>query len=260
MIFFRAAGYLKYTILSRHRKGFGIHSPFIFDIVSGVFRNKKATDVVLKVKNARKRLLNDKRIVEVNDLGSGKNRSNLRRVSEIAKRSAIPEKYGLLLASMAERFGTGAIIELGTSLGISTMYLAASCPASVVYSIDGSGECLKIAEESLGIAEITNVELINNSFDKAIADLKTRGVKPSLVFVDGDHMKEPTIRYFKELSSMCDEQSVIIIDDINYSREMKEAWDEIRYAPGVSSTIDVFRMGFVFFRQSITQKHYMVRH
>jgi predicted O-methyltransferase YrrM len=212
------------------------------------------------VEKARQRMLCDNRLIKVDDLGSGMNRTKLRRVADIAKRSAVPEKYGVLLANLASKFGNGTVIELGTSLGISTMYIAASCPSSTVYSVEGSVKCMEIAEENLNMAGIRNVELINSSFASALAELRERGVRPSLVYIDGDHRREPTLRYFSELSIMCEEHSVVIIDDIHYSGEMKKAWNEIRFSPNVSSTIDIFRMGIVFLRQNITRKHYTVRY
>ena len=123
-----AVKYLKYILLSGHRKGHGIHSPFVFDLVSRVFRNKVDPDIVFTIEKTRKKMILDNRSILVTDLGSGSDlsKTNLRRVSEIARYSPVPGKYGKLLSKMADEFGEPLIIELGTSLGISTMYMAAS--------------------------------------------------------------------------------------------------------------------------------------
>ena len=108
MIFFRIVKYLKYILLSHHRRGHGIHSPFVFDLVSRVFRNKIDPDIVFTVEQARKKLIADKRTILIKDLGSRSEllKTNLKKVSDIARRSPVPLKYGVLLSNLAAEFGT----------------------------------------------------------------------------------------------------------------------------------------------------------
>ena len=95
MFFFRSAKYLKYILISRHKRGHGIHSPFVFDLVSRVFRNKTDPEIVFKVEQVRNEMIVDKRIIQVHDLGSRSELSKeyLRRVSDIAKKSPVTGKY-----------------------------------------------------------------------------------------------------------------------------------------------------------------------
>ena len=174
MIFFSAAKYLKYILLSHHRKGHGIHSPFVFDLVSRVFRNKTDPDIVCNIEKVRKRLISDHRSIKVLDLGSGagKLKTNLRKVSDIARYSPVPEKYGVLLSNMAAEFGKPVIIEFGTSLGISTMYMAASCTDTMVYTMEGCPAISEIAEDNLKEAGLKNIKLLTGSFDEIFSDSK----------------------------------------------------------------------------------------
>jgi predicted O-methyltransferase YrrM len=261
MNLFPALRYLKYSTLSHHKRGHGIHSPFIFDVVSRVFRNKTDPAIVLKIEQIRKRLLSDKRNIEVNDLGSGagKLKKNSRRVSDIAGKSPVSRKYGKLLSKMAAEFGKTSIIELGTSIGISTMYMASSSEATV-YTIEGCHETAGIALDNFREAGITNIRLQEGSFDFVLPGLLKQGIIPGLVFIDGDHRKAPVIKYFNEIEKVAVNDTVIIIDDINYSKEMAEAWNELKHHKRVSATIDVFRMGVIFFREGIVKKNYVIRY
>jgi predicted O-methyltransferase YrrM len=261
MILFRLK-YLIYLLFSKHRRGHGIHSPFVFDLVSRVFRNKIDPHVVLLIENIRKKNISCTRTISVADLGAGssKMKGNLRKVSDIVRYSAVPRKYGILLSRLAGEFGRPAIFELGTSAGISTMYLASACPDAMVYSIEGCQATAEIARENFTMAGLSNINLINGSFHDKMTELKNLQVRPGLVFIDGNHRKEPTVRYFSEVADLSGKNSVVVIDDIHLSKEMEEAWGEIKNHEKVTLTVDIFRMGLVFFREGVTRYNYIIRY
>jgi predicted O-methyltransferase YrrM len=262
MIIFRATKYLKYILLSRHRNGHGIHSPFVFDLVSRVFRNKIDPDIVFSIEKIRKRMISDKRSIIVSDLGSGSeiHKTSLRKVSEIARNSPVPAKYGVLLSNMAAEFGEPHIIEFGTSFGISTLYMATACTGALVSTMEGCPSISVIARENFRKEGIENIEVSTGSFDEVLPFILNKKIKPGLVFIDGNHCKEPVIRYFSQIAELSDSKTVIIIDDINYSSEMGEAWDAIKRFEKVSVTIDIYRMGIVFFREGISHNDYVIRY
>ncbi|HUX57405.1 MAG TPA: class I SAM-dependent methyltransferase [Bacteroidales bacterium] len=262
MIFFRVIRYLKYLILSRHRKGHGIHSPFVFDLVSRVFRNKIDTDIVCSIEKVRKRLISDHGSIIVKDLGSGAEslKTNFRKVSDIARYSPVPLKYGILLSNMAVEFGNPFIIEFGTSFGISTMYMAASSPDSIIYTMEGCPASADIATSNFNMAGLNNIRIFTGSFDETLPEILRLHKKPGMVFIDGNHRKEPVVNYFRRIVEVSDSKTVIIIDDINYSKEMGEAWNEIKGCKEVSLTVDVFRMGIVFLREGINHNNYIIRY
>lgn len=262
MIFFRIVKFLKYILLSHHRKGHGIHSPFVYDLVSRVFMNKIDPAIVFTVEKVRKKMISDKRIILIEDLGSRSVslKKNLRRVSEIARYSPVPRKYGELLSNMAAEFGKPLIIELGTSLGISTMYMAASSADATVCTIEGCPGIAEIARQNFNEAEFDNIRLLEGPFDEVLQSLSTTGSKPGLVFIDGHHRKEPVMKYFNQIAELSDSNTVVIIDDINYSKEMAEAWDEIKLNRKVKVSIDIFRMGILFFREGINHNDYIIRY
>ncbi|MFH0842664.1 MAG: class I SAM-dependent methyltransferase [Bacteroidota bacterium] len=254
--------YLKYLFFSRHRKGHGIHSPFVFGLVSEVFRNKIDPGVVLKIETIRKMNLSGSRVISVTDLGAGsvKMKNSLRKVSDIVKYSSVPLKYGKLLYRIAERFGSPDIIELGTSAGISTMYLASANRGTVVHSIEGCTAAAEIAQENFKMAGISNIDLMTGSFDELLPGLTDGSITPGLVFLDGNHRKEPTIRYFNAIAAISSGSTLVVIDDIHSGDEMEDAWSVIKDHGRVSVSVDIFRMGLVFFREGISRGHYIIRY
>ena len=260
MIFSRPFRYLNYSLLSRHSRGHGIHSPFIFDVISKVFRNKTDPSIVHNVEKIRKKMISDRRIINKNDLGAGSGRLSSRKVSDIARYSPVPQKYGRLLSNMAAAFGEPMIIELGTSLGISTMYMAAACFPTTVYTIEGCSETAAIARQNFEEAGLTNIKIIEGSFEETVPSFAQNPETPGLVFIDGNHRKDPVIRYFNEIAAISGSNTVIIVDDINYSGEMAEAWNELKLHDKVTVSIDLFRMGILFFREGINHNDYVIRY
>ena len=263
MIFFRAGAYLRYLMYSGHRNGHGIHSPFVFDLVSRIFRNKMNKDIVLYIEKQRMKMISDTRVITLNDLGAGsvrKSKSETAKVSEIARYSSVSEKYCILLANMAKEFGKPFIIELGTSLGISSMYMALNSPDTIVHTIEGCSERAEIAAENFNEARIENIILHNGSFDVVLPKILDSGQAPGLIFIDGNHRKEPLLAYFGIIADRSDSRTVVVVDDISLSPEMMQAWQEIKVHSKVSVTIDIHRMGIVFFREGINSNHFVVRY
>jgi len=262
MNFSRALKFLNYHLFSRHRKGYGIHSPFIFTLISKIFRNKIDPDVVLTVESIRKKNLSDTRTINVLDLGAGssKMKNKTRSVSEIARYSSVPRKYGALLASMAAEFGKPAIVEFGTSLGMSAMYMASGCPEAVVYTMEGCPETARIAMENLNEVGLKNIKLMNGPFEVLLPELKKMNFRPGLVFIDGNHREEPLMKYFNAMADISVSDTVVVIDDIHSSEEMENAWGKIKQHEDVTFTVDIFRMGMVFFREGMQHIDYTIRY
>jgi predicted O-methyltransferase YrrM len=262
MIFFRVAKYLKYILTSKNSIGHGIHSPFVFDLVSRVFRNNIDQVIVDRIEMVRKRLIADKKIISVKDLGSGLDGrdTTLSRISDIVRYSAVPGKYGMLLANLAVEFGKPLIVEFGTSFGISTLYMALFCQETLIFTMEGSQAIADIAENNFEESGVNNVKLFIGPFEEILPEITKQGIKPGLVFIDGNHRKQPVLSYFKELVEISGNETVVVIDDIYYSREMEEAWNEIKKHEKVSITVDIFRMGMVFFKNCVTHNDYIIRY
>jgi predicted O-methyltransferase YrrM len=254
--------YIKYKLFSSHKRGHGIHSPFVFNLVLKVFRNKINQELVLPIEKIRRKMISDHRKIMVTDFGAGSDsgKSNLRTVSDIARYSSVPKKYGELLAGFSREFGGNTIIEFGTSLGISTMYLASANPFATVYSMEGCPAISEIARENFNETGLKNIKLLTGNFEEVLPEIKKGRMKPGLIFIDGNHRKEPLLRYFSEMVNISDENTVIVIDDIYYSREMGEAWNAIKRHERVSFTIDLFRMGIVFFKVGMSRFDYIIRY
>ncbi len=152
------------------------------------------------------------------------------------------------------------MVELGTSLGITTCYLASGNKDALVYTFEGAPQIAAVANKNFQHLNFKNILLVQGNFDDTLSAQLTKIPSVNFAFVDGNHRKQPTINYFYQLLEKANENSIFIFDDIHWSNEMEEAWKEIQNHTSVTLTIDLFFIGIVFFRkeQKIPQ-HFAIR-
>jgi predicted O-methyltransferase YrrM len=254
--------YLSYYIKASNGRGHGIHSPFIYDFVRSVLNDKQQYYDYQKVENLRRQLLKDQSVVTVQDFGAGSSmdKSDQRTVASIAKNAAKPKKYGQLLYRIVKRYQPSTVLELGTSVGITTSYLADAHPLSKVITLEGAPAIAAIARKNFQQLNLSNIQLIEGNFDHTLPSVigQLSSGNLFLAFIDGNHRFEPTISYFKQLLTIHDTDSIFIFDDIHWSPEMEKAWDTIKSDPAVRCSIDLFFIGIVFFRKEFKEKQNFV--
>jgi len=257
-----ATKYLRYLFTASNSRGHGIHSPFVFDFIIHVLNDKREFYAFREISTLRKTLHNDLSVLMVDDFGAGSalTRTNERSVSQIAKHAGKSAKWGKMLFKLVNHYQPKIMIELGTSLGLSTAYLAAADPEARVVTLEGANSVAERARRNFQSLGLGNVEVVTGEFDLTLPHVLERLSRLDLAFIDGNHRKEPTIQYFSALSDKCGPDSLIIVDDIHWSLEMEEAWESIKNDPRVMLTVDLFFMGIVFYRQQFKVKqHFIIR-
>lgn len=244
-----------------HYRAHGIHSPFVYHIVRDVITTRRRDKRVReRVREYRKSLKGDKRVLDVSDdYGTGAGRSPRRSLRSIVKNAAVSEKYGMLLGRLVGDLELSVLLELGTSLGVSTMYMAEKMRAGGrLITIEGSRAVAAVASEKL--VNYDFVEQRVGRFEDELPRVLAECGMPDFVFVDGNHCYEATMRYFTELMNCYEPKDdrvvTLVFDDIRGSTEMKRAWREICEDERVSTSITLFRMGIVFLRTGCQREHF----
>jgi predicted O-methyltransferase YrrM len=254
--------WIQYVVLASNARGHGIHSPFVYELVSAVLNDDRYYYAYEKIERVKKNLLQDKRTLIVRDFGAGssKNGNEIKKISEIAVKEVSGQKFGRLLFRLVNYYHARTIIELGSSLGISTAYLASADNLSRVISMEGSTAISGIANETFSQLELENIKLVTCNFDEKLETLILENPPADLVFIDGNHRKKPVLEYFEKFLNKISTTSMIIIHDIHWSREMEEAWAIIQQHPKVKLSIDIFSAGLVFFRDEFqTKQQFIIR-
>jgi predicted O-methyltransferase YrrM len=239
-----------------------MHSPFVFDFILNVLNNKSQYTPPANIEQLRKELLHDHRLLQIEDMGAGSriHTTKEKRVKDLAATALKPKKYAQLLFRLVKHYQPKTIIELGTSLGITTSYLSTAHPGAQITTVEGSKAIWHIANENFSKLNFNTIQLLEGNFDVVLPKVLQHHPSVDLAYIDGNHRYTPTINYFHQFLGRSHNNTILVFDDIHWSKEMEHAWNEIRQHPSVRCTVDIFFLGFVFFRQEFKEKqHFTIR-
>jgi len=258
---YRSFSLLTYLLFSRHKRGHGIHSPFVYEFITRVLRNKPLPPELERIERIRTALLQSNEFIWVDDFGSGGqgNAQEKKAVSRIAATASTRCKYGRLLYRISRHYKPKKILELGTSLGLGSMYLGMASPDSEILTVDGCEACSRIAAGNFRELGLDNIRIWKGTFDNILPELLKKLSWIDLVYFDGDHRKDRLLHYFETALPYTRNESVFIVDDIHWSADMEVAWEQIKKHPKVKATVDLFQMGIVFFKKELQKQNFLVR-
>ncbi len=257
-----ARKYFAYYLNASNGKGHGVHSPFVFDFIKFVKNDSRVYECYSSIEELRRELLQNKTLIEVEDFGAGSTilKTKQRVIYKMAQSSLKPKKFAQLLYRIVQYYKPYTLLELGTSFGITSAYLASGHASATLHTLEGSPAIAAIAQSNFTRLGLSNAQLIQGDFAQTLRPLLNDLPVVDLAFVDGNHRREPTLQYFESLLPKTNEQSILIFDDIHWSQEMEAAWEHIKAHPSVTLSIDLFFIGLVFFKKDFKEKqHYSIR-
>lgn len=236
---------------------YDVHSPFLSQWVEAVLEDNRNFYVYEEAEIIRHYWLNyvQQEIDYSTDYGAGSRAGQgaKRKVRDIIRTSAVDAETGRRLFRIAQFRQPKTILELGTNLGISALYLQAACQSDHFITIEGHPEIAKLAKASFQRAKSPMPDLRCGTFHDLLLPALTDLRQLDLAWLDGDHRYEPTLAYFEQLLPFLKEDSVVIIGDIHWSDEMEAVWQDLSRHPRVTLSVDLFKMGVLFFRQEQLQ-------
>ena len=261
--------YLNFLWNSKNQHG--VHSPFVYNLVTKCFYNTTKYPEYSILKAYRNSLLANKETIEVTDFGAGSRvfKSNHRAISQIAKTAGISSKRAKLLFRIVNYLQPENILEIGTSLGLATSALSLGLEAKTnraklnknakITTLEGCPNTMAIAKNQCQLQNLNNIDFINTEFSSYFITQHPTPNTQDLIYFDGNHSKKATLEYFELLLPTITNDSIWIFDDIHWSKDMEEAWKIIQNHPKVTVTIDTFQWGIVFFRNEQKKEHFVIR-
>ena len=247
---------LTHLFKTKNRRGFGIHSPFLFGLVQQVLRNKHPYYCFAKIEAIRNSLRQSNQKIFVQDFGTGK--SEQRSIAKIAKTSLATPKDAQTLFRIARYIQAKSILELGTSLGITTTYLASTGSKVKCVTMEGSDQLIKIEKQTAHKANLNNITFIQGDITANLKNTLTQYEPFDMVYFDANHTLQHTLLYFNECVNWTTPSSVFVFDDINTSFQMNQAWKQIVEHNKVTAALQLSRFGLVFFDEKLQKKTYYI--
>ena len=274
----------------RAKTQYNVHSPFVFDFVQNVLEDDRTFYVFKETDILRGELLASKDTIEVEDFGAGSVIDGLkktRKVSSIAGSALSPAFQCEWFFRICELYKPLTVIELGTSLGVSTLHLAEGSPrAAKILTLEGSSEIACLARRNFdwfydtfrktGLKhndpdvlkfdsyaqnfstefEKNKIQIVVGRFENTLPEVLKSIKTLDLAFIDGNHRRVPTLDYFEQCLAKTHENTVLIFDDVHWSEDMEAAWETIKTHQRVRLSIDLFWCGIVFFRNENREKEH----
>jgi predicted O-methyltransferase YrrM len=224
-----------------------IHSPFVFELVNAVLEDTRYYYAFTEVERLRRQMLHSKVEIEQEDFGTGgkKQRIQRRRIAEVARKSASSPTQGRMLFRLVQHLQPKTMVELGSSLGVGTAYLASAASHARLVSLEGCAQTAAVAKSNLELLGIKNVILQTGPFEKTLEPVLSREKSVDLFFFDGNHRAEPTLRYFEACLKHATPQTLFVFDDMYWSSEMTGLWKQLQKHPKVTLTLDFFDLSLL---------------
>lgn len=251
--------YFQFFLASKNEHS--LHSPFVFELYTKIIQARIQSPIFSAIENLRKKLLKNRTIIEITDFGAGSRiyKTNQREICQIAKNAEKNPKFGKLLFRLIQHFKPSTIFDLGTSLGITTIYESKAYESSKIYTFEGCPATAAIASKNFEELNCHNIEIIVGNIDETLAQKLSQIEQLDFVFFDANHRYEPTVKYFELCLKKASEETIFVFDDIHWSTEMHEAWQVIKNHSAVMISIDLFYVGLVFFRKNQPKQDFVLR-
>lgn len=239
----------------------GVHSPFVFELITRVWVPRNQFYAFAQLRAYRQALLENRSEVPLEDFGAGslKGSASHQRVAHLARVAGQTPLGVERIFQLAHRLRTGSVLELGSSVGLSTAAFGLLGKHVKVHSVEGNKELARFTQTQLHALGLSNVHIHAATFDDVLGTLLRENEPFDMVYVDGNHRKEPTLRYWNTLAQHASEKTVVIFDDIHWSEEMTEAWQIIVSDSRVTLSLDLYRMGIVFLDSGFSKEHFLLR-
>ncbi len=216
----------------RHRKGYGVHSPFAFGYITRTIYAPLPTDVKVQLQELRKGKLGiTSRKAQVSSsqtMGLGQGKLCIAE-SDLPPKRMESGRLRTLIYNMVYRTKPESIIMAGSTTDYSLLYIEHAQPDGHI-SFIGSGKDLHLQTTGeVGFAYINAAD--DTEFVRSVFDI---------------------------IASQATPQTALLINGINASKEMKQLWKEIVCDKHSGITFDLYEAGIVLFDKKITKQDYIV--
>ncbi len=240
----------------RAKTQFNIHSPFLFNFSQKVLEDDRVFYAFRDLEILRKILKDDRTVLKIKDYGAGSLVSDekKRSIRSLVKYSATMPLYCRYLFRIINEYKPATMLELGTSVGISTLYQSRAAMDAKFITIEGDPGIAQVAEKNFRRMRAHNIRQYVGTFEEKLVPALEELKRLDYAFIDGNHREKPTVEYFETCLKYAHDDSIFIFDDIHWTEGMERAWEKIIAHPRVTLSVDMYYFGIIFFKKEFTEK------
>ena len=234
---------MKYPYLKYYWAGltkYKVHSPFVFEFLTEVFEDERNYHFFGVIENYRRNLLGtgDKILLDNQPIT----------INKIAKSQEINANLGKVLFKTVHKYKPNNLFEIGTSLGISTLYQATPNSKAKVLTLESEETLAKATQQFFKRLGTKNIALLSGSINKNLPEALTKLKKVEQVFFNGFWGKKESLAYFEACLKYASPNTVFVFRSPYQSEESIEFWEAIKQNKQVRLSIDIYHLGFLFLR------------
>jgi hypothetical protein len=247
---FRLPRRLKYLRKARHWHGHGIHSPFLFYLVTRVIEDKRQYPAYRIIRSLKEKILNQLKERE-NPCDLLINAASLPdRVSKnkLFKKVELGYRYGKLLLRLINEFKPSSVFLYGPTFGMNLLYLALADQKPSVYVIN-----FRTQERTHLLPEIPESKISFEQESKVFSRVQ------EFSFINFPFNPQETKRIIEAKMKLNGEDDVMIIRGIHKSAAMEALWRELITDKRIRVSLDLYEIGILLFRNRLQKQHFVIR-
>ena len=242
------------TVVDQH----SIQAPFAFQVYHALKDCFKTSPGIEDIERARHQLIKDDAIISGDDFGAGSRIATPGKLSSVARFGISSKNDCIMLHTLATVLKAEICIELGTSLGIATAYLAKAPYMKAVYSFEGNTFLYEKSNQLLKSLNVQNTHIIYGNIDNELSPVLEKLDQIDLAIIDANHKQEALLAYYQLLAPKISIKGAMVIDDIRWSTEMYAGWKKILRKPEVTLSMEFLNRGLLFFEKGLQKQHYVL--
>ena len=230
------------------RKGYGVHSPFVFDLITNVIEDKSAYYAYHDISLIRKQLTQNNTFIHC----KGKRIT----VKKAVQRDGISQKEGEFLFRLTNHYKPRSILAIGSSLGLTPLYLGKYDSTAHCITLESEPDFAEMATHLLSKETNPSLQIRTGAYHESVSDAISQLKQIDCIFADKNVRISDLDVFFNHCLSFIHDHTFCVLAGIRSSSEKYRYWKQLSQHPQITVAVDLFQMGLLFFQPKLHRRVY----
>ncbi|MDR1331872.1 MAG: hypothetical protein LBK07_07180 [Tannerella sp.] len=230
------------------RGGFGIHSPFAFDLITKVVEERCARYFYRDIEAAHRQLTQDRTAITC-----GGSRTT---VCRAFRRCGITPGEGKFLFRLANHCKPLTFLTAGSAMGFVPLCLTGYAAAARCIMLEEERDFAATATRLVGGRTDVSIEIIAGADESRAAAALTAVERLDCLYLGREVDVRTRERLFAQCRPFLHGRSICIVAGIHGSTARKRQWEALCLHPDVTVSLDLYTTGVLFFHPHLNRRTY----